>query len=331
MSYNQPGPYGQQPQQPGPYGQQPPPPPGPYGQPTPQPAPQSNPYGQPASQPAPQSNPYGQPTAPQPGYGYPQQPGVPPQGHPQQPPSPAYGHPQQQAPYGGQPPKKSKAGMIIGAVVAVVVIAGGGWYFLGGGAGSSISADTKGHKLAFPATVDAYAQPKEAKPSPETPLDGEAKAKAEAIGVKNAHNSAASYSNSPTGKGKSLSANGLWGEVDDPEKAVDTYYAGIGQNKEAEKLGVKYELVGTPKEFTPTGFKGAVMKCAEIKMTAVKEPKPGMPKEAKIPSCVWGDYSTVTGVNIIDPVVGLTGGSSGTLDEVSEVAAKLYNTSRTKV
>ncbi|WP_030757275.1 MULTISPECIES: hypothetical protein [unclassified Streptomyces] len=313
MSYNQPGPYGQQPQQPGPYGQQPPPP-GPYGQPAPQP------------------NPYGQPAAPQPGYGYPQQPGVPPQGYPQQPPAPAYGYPQQQAPYGGQPPKKSKAGLIIGVIVAVAVIAGGGWYLVGGGAGGDISADTKGYKLAFPAKVDSYAQPEAAKPSPETPLEGEAKAKAEAIGVKNAHNSVASYSTAPDGKGgKSLSANGLWGEIADPEKAIDTYYAGIGQNKDAEKTGFRYELVGAPKAFTPAGFKGAVMKCAEIKMTVIKEVKPGMPKEAKIPSCVWGDYSTVTGINMVDQVAAVTGGSSGTLEQASEVAAKFYNASRTKV
>ncbi|MBT2404411.1 MULTISPECIES: hypothetical protein [unclassified Streptomyces] len=305
MSYNQPGPYGQQPQQPGPYG-----------------GPQPGPYGQ----------------QPQPGYGYPQQPpqGVPPQGYPQQPPQPGYYQQQpgmpQQAPYGGMPqqPKKSKAGVVIAVVVAVAVIAGGGWYFMNGGAGGSVSADTKGYKLVFPATVDAYAQKEGAKPSPETPLDGEAKTKAEAIGVKNSHNSTASYSNSPDRKGKILSANGLWGEIADPEKAVDTYYASIGLNKDAEKLGFKYELVGTPKAFTPSGFKGAVMKCAEIKMTLIKEAKPGMPKEMKIPSCAWGDYSTMTGINVIDQVAGLTGGSSGSLEDVSKVAAKLYNTSRTK-
>ncbi len=286
MSYNQPGPYGQQPQQPGPYGQQP----GPYGQQPPPP----NPYGQPA---------------PQPGY-------------------------QQQPPYGGmppqQPPKKSKAGVIIGVVVAVAVIAGGGWYFLGSGAGGGVSADTKGYKLVFPATVEAYAQPKEAKPSPETPLEGESKTKAEALGVKNPHNSAATYSTTPDGKGKNLSVNGLWGELADPEKAVDAYYASIGLNKEAEKSGFKYELVGAPQEFTPSDFKGAVMKCAEIKATPIKEPKPGMPKEMKIPSCVWGDHSTLAAVNAIDAVAALTGGSSGSLEDVSKLAAKLYNTSRTK-
>lgn len=314
MSYNQPGPYGgQQPQQPGPYGQQP----GPYGQ---------------------QPGPYGQQPGPQPGYGYPQQApqGVPPQGYPQQQPPYGGGYPQQ-APYGGgfqpEPPKKSKAGVIIAVVLAVAVIGGAGWYFTAGGGGSaSISADTKGYKLAYPQALDGYTQPPSAKPASDAPLEGEQKAKAEALGVQNPHNAAASYSNSPGGKGKTLSANGLWGEIADPEKTVDAYYANIGvNNKEVEKLGFKYELVDTPTKFTPSGFKGAVMKCAEIKMTATKEVKPGMAKEVKIPSCAWADYSTMSGTSLIDQVAGLTGGSSGSLEDASKLAAKLYNTSRTKI
>ncbi|MCX5586809.1 hypothetical protein ACFV0H_22155 [Streptomyces erythrochromogenes] len=312
MSYNQPGPYGQQPQQPGPYGQQPPPPPGPYGQ-------------------AAQPGPYGQPAPPQPGYGYPQQPGVPPQGYPQQPPTPPYGHPQQ-APYGGQPPKKSKTGVIIAAVVAVAVIAGGGWYLLGGGAGS-VGSDTKGYKLAYPASLDSYQKAPDTTgaPSTDTPVTGEGKTKAEALGVQNAHNATAKYQIGTDGKGKQLAANGLWGDIADPEKAVDGYYAGIGQNnKETEKLGFKYELVGTPKEFTPDGFKGAVMKCANIKMISTKPTTGKTPKDMEIPSCAWGDHSTLVGINAADPAALVLGGSSGTLDEVAALAAKLYNTSRTK-
>ncbi|MGR4879045.1 hypothetical protein ACIPUC_06375 [Streptomyces sp. LARHCF249] len=304
MSYNQPGPYGQQPQQPGPYGQQPPPPPGPYGQP-----------------------------APQPGYGYPQQPGVPPQGYPQQPQQPGYGY--QQPPYGGMPPqqpKKSKAGVIIAVVVAVAVIAGGGWYFLGGGAGS-VASDTKGYKLSFPAAVDSYKKAPDAAgaPAADTPVTGEGKTKAESLGVQNAHNATAKYQISPDGKGKQFAVNGLWGEIADPKKAVDGYYAGIGQNnKETEKLGFKYELVGTPKEFTPDGFKGAVMKCANIKMISTKPGATKTPKDVEVPSCAWGDHSTLVGINHVDPAAVALGGSSGTLEEVAALAAKLYNTARTK-
>ncbi|OKK19536.1 hypothetical protein AMK16_15705 [Streptomyces sp. CB00455] len=315
MSYNQPGPYGQQPQQqpqqPGPYGQQPPPP-----------------------------GPYGQPAAPQPGYGYPQQPGVPPQGYPQQPQQPqqpGYGYPQQ-PPYGGmppqQPPKKSKAGVVIAVVVAVAVVAGAGWYFIkGGGASGAIAADTKGYKLSYPAAVDGYQKAPEASgaPAADAPVTGDGKTKAEALGVKNAHNATAKYRIGTDGKGKQLAANGLWGEISDPEKSVDGYYAGIGQNnKETEKLGFTYELVGTPKKFTPAGFKGAVMKCAHIKMISTKPGTGKTPKDIEIPSCAWGDHSTLVGINSADPATFLVGGSSGSLDEVADLTAKLYNTARSK-
>ncbi|MEU8459748.1 hypothetical protein [Streptomyces sp. NPDC029003] len=320
MSFNQPGPYGQQPQQPGPYGQQPPPPPNPYGQP-----------------------------APQPGYGYPQQaPPPPPPAYPQQggyaqppqPPQPAYGYQQpQQPPYGGmppqQPPKKSKAGVVIGVVVAVAVIAGGGWYFLKGDGGSgAASADTKGYKLVFPAAVDSYQKqaPAAGAPPVDTPVTGTAKTRADTIGVQNAHSTSARYQIGTEKTGRQLSANGLWGDIADPAKALDAYYGGIGQNNaETEKLGFTYELVGTPKEFSPAGFKGAVMKCANIKMKSAKPAAPGKgPSEVEIPSCAWSDHSTLVGLNAIDPAAAALGGKSGTLDEVAALTAKLYNTSRAK-
>ncbi|MFB6808642.1 hypothetical protein [Streptomyces sp. NPDC056387] len=303
MSYNQPGPYGQQP---GPYGGQPPQQPGPYGQP-----------------------------APQPGYGYPQQP---PQGYPQQPqPQPGYGYqqpgmPPQQPPYGMQPPKKSKAGVAIAVIVAVAAIAGAGWYFTkGGGASGSVAANTKGYKLTFPASVDTYTKTtKSGAPNGETPLSGDAKTKAEALGVQNSHNTSAQYSNTPDGKGKLLSSNGLWGDISDPEKAVDAYFASVGQNKETEALGLKQELVGSPKAYTPEGFKGAVMKCADLKTTFNKT-TPGAPKEFTVPACVWGDHSTLASVSLVDQASALLGRPSATQDEVSKLAAKLYNTGRTKV
>lgn len=324
MSYNQPGPYGQ-PQQPGPYGQQPPPPPGPYGQPAPQPG-------------------YGYPQQPPPPPGYPQQPpqpqGYQQPGYPQQPPPPpAYGYQQPQPQYGGgmppqQPPKKSKAGPIIAVVVVVAVIAGGGWWFLkGGGSGGAVAADTKGYKLAFPASVDNYQKQPEAAGAPpaDAPVTGAGKTRAEGLGVQNGHSTSAKYQVGTDKKAKALSATGLWGDIADPAKAVDAYYAGIGQNNsETEKIGFKYELVGTPKEFTPAGFKGAVMKCANIKMKGTKPPTGKEPTEVEVPTCAWGDHSTLVGVNAIDPVAAALGGKSGTLDEVAALAAKLYNTSRTK-
>ncbi|MFD9480315.1 MULTISPECIES: hypothetical protein [Streptomyces] len=310
MSYNQPGPYGQQPQQPGPYGQQPPPPPGPYGQPAPQP------------------NPYGQPAAPQPGYGYPQQPGVPPQGYPQQPPTPAYGYPQQQAPYGGQPPKKSKAGVIIGVVVAVAVIAGGGWYLVGGGGGGNISADTKGYKLVAPESVDDFKKDAAYK---EKAFTDEDKKEAEAAGVKNPARVGMTYTagdpkNPLTAKG--LNFQGLYGEIADPEKAVDGYFAMAKLN--AAKDGKSdVQLIGSPKAITPAGFKGAVMKCQEAKFI-IKDTSTKGPKEFTLPLCIWGDYSTLSMVTATDVASVLASKPGYTLEQAADLTAKVYNTARVK-
>ncbi|MBW5480678.1 hypothetical protein [Streptomyces bambusae] len=308
MSFNQPGPYGGQ--QPGPYGQQP--------------------YGQPA------------PPPPAPGYGYPQQAPPPPPGYPQQPgvpPQPPYGYPGQPPtpPYGGMPvqqPPKKKTGLIVtAAVVAVAVIAGGGWYFLGGG-GGGVSSDTKGYKLVMPESIDAFKKNAKSPANIEDKVfEGEQKAKAEAMGVKNAHNVAAQYANGTDDKtSKQLHANGLYGEVADPGKAVDNYFASIGKNKESEAKNFTYEVVGTPQEFKPSGFKGGVMKCANVKGTSTKSGSsaaPGM-KDFIIPTCAMGDLSTLTSVNMIDPAKALLGAPSGTLDEVAALAAKVYNTARVK-
>ncbi|CAM5440322.1 hypothetical protein SAVIM338S_02623 [Streptomyces avidinii] len=304
MSYNQPGPYGgQQPQQPGPYGQQPQ-----------------------------QPGPYGQQPAPQPGYGYPQQapPGVPPQGYPQQ--QPAYGYPQQ-PPYGGmppqQPPKKSKAGVIIAVVVAVAVVAGGGWYFTkGGGASASISADTKGYKLVAPESVDDFKKdPKYA----DKEFSDKDKKEAEGVGIKDPTQVGMNYQsgdpkNPLTAKG--LNFSGLYGEVADPEKAVDSYFAMAKLNAGKDK-SLSVELIGSPQAMTPAGFKGAVMKCQEMKMTSTSTTEKG-PKELTLPLCVWGDYSTLSMVSASDVASILAGKKGYTLDQTAELTAKVYNTARVK-
>lgn len=301
MSYNQPGPYGQQPQQPGPYGQQPPQQPGPYGQP-----------------------------APQPGYGYPQQPGVPPQGYPQQPQQPGYGY--QQPPYGGMPPqqpKKSKAGVIIAVVVAVAVIAGGGWYFLkGGGAGGAIASDTKGYKLVAPESVDDFKKDPKYK---EDEFSAKDKQEAEAAGVKNPTQVGMNYqAGDPKNplSAKVLNFSGLYGEIADPEKAVDGYFA-MARLKAAKDGKSEVQLLGSPKTMSPANFKGAVMKCQDIKFTS-KDTSTKGPKEATLPFCVWGDYSTLSMVSASDVASILAGKQGYTQEQAAELAAKLYNTARVK-
>ncbi|MEU6314217.1 hypothetical protein [Streptomyces sp. NPDC047014] len=308
MSHNQPGPYGQ-PQQPGPYGQQPPPP-GPYGQPA-----QPGPYGQPG------------PPPPPPGYGYPQQPGVPPQGYPQQPPTPAYGYPQQ-PPYGTQPPKKSKAGVIIAAAVAVALIAGGGWYFLAGGGGGSISTDTKGYKLVAPESVDDF---KKDPKYQDKALSDKDKQEAEAAGIKNPTKVGMNYlSGDPKNplSTKSLNFSGVYGELADPEKTVDGYFA-MAQLENSKDGKSQVELLGSPKAMSPAGFEGAVMKCQDLKFTA-KDPNTKGPKEATLPICIWGDYSTLAMVSATDVASVLAGKPGYTQEQAAELAAKLYKTARVK-
>ncbi|MFI5742811.1 hypothetical protein ACIA9I_31095 [Streptomyces anulatus] len=334
MSYNQPGPYGGQPPQgqPGPYGQQP----GPYGAPPPQGPPQGQPgygYPQQAPQGVPpqQPNPYGQPQQPQQGYGYPQaqQPGP----YGQQPPAPPYGG---QPGYDGQPQQpKKKTGLIIGvSVVALAVIAGGVYFLTSGGGNSDVADSTKGYKLTPAASVDDYKQDA-SKKKPESAMTGTEKAEAEAMGVTNPHTVDAQYVSGDLAKNpllaKMLMLQGVWGEVEDPEKVID------GSFKNAEKEAAASEdtkgsLVGSPKSASPEGFTGALMKCQDVKVVNDKADGTAQkgPKEMTMPVCIWADYSTV-GVLIGFDIGGAMTNKPMTQDETAALAAKLYNTSRTKV
>ncbi|MFE7807923.1 hypothetical protein ACFU51_25310 [Streptomyces sp. NPDC057430] len=314
MSYNQPGPYGGQPQQPGPYGQPPQAPQPGYGY------PQQAPQGVPPQQP----------------YGYPQQ-----QGYGQQPPygqQPQYGGPQGPGGYMPPPPPapKKKTGLIIGAsVVALALVAGGAWYFTAGGGGNGdVAADTKGYKVTPAASVGEYKMKGSPKP---VPMTDKQKENAEVLGVTNPQMISADYSSGDSSdplKSKSMNLNGTWGEIANPEKAIDGGFANYSK-KEGTKLdedGLKLEPVGSPEEKTPAGFEGALMKCQFLKFS-----NPGAdgsaekgPKEFKIPTCIWADYSTYGVVSVMD-TAGAMLGQSPTLDQVAEVAAQHYKTSRSKV
>ncbi|MEU8498368.1 hypothetical protein ACIP46_11965 [Streptomyces lavendulae] len=320
MSYNQPGPYGQQPQQPGPYGQQPPPPPGPYGQPAPQPG-----YGYPQQTPPPPGYPQQSPPPPP---AFPQQ-----GGYQQQPPQPAYGY--QQPPQQGympppQPPKKSKAGAVIAVVLVVAVIGGAGWWFLGGGSGGSVSDATKGYKLVAPESVGEFQKNPEYK---EQPISDKDKQEAEAAGIKNPTQVGMSYrigdpKNPLTTK--TLTFSGLYGELADPEKSVDSYFALFKMNAAQKNDKSTVELVGSPKSMTPAGFKGAVLKCQEIKATPKDPTATKGIKEFTVPVCIWGDYSTLAAVSASETASLLAGKPGYTLEQTADLAAKLYNTARVK-
>ncbi|CAM5661442.1 putative protein OS=Streptomyces alboniger OX=132473 GN=CP975_11850 PE=4 SV=1 [Streptomyces alboniger] len=339
MSYHQPGPYGgQQPQQPGPYGEQPQQP-GPYGQP---------------------------PQAPQPGYGYPQQ-APPPQqgyGYPQQP-QQGYGQPQQPGPYGQgpgafpPPPPPGggggkKAGLLIAAVVVVAAAAVGGYFAfasgddkggkdggssnVAGGGGDGGVKDDGPHKLTTPETVLVdYRKKPDAGGASGVDLD-----KAEAAGVKNAKDVQAQYQSggddNPMAQ-KIVSFGGVYGDIEDPEDVVDKMFANAEKKQQegATANGGKVTLVGSPKEFTPSGLDGAVLKCQEMKVelgggagTTGSTTGSTGPKDMSASTCIWGDHSTI-GYVVGTDVASALSGQSVDLDEAATTSAKLRTEVRVKL
>jgi hypothetical protein len=310
MSYNQPGPYGGQPQQGGPYGQ-----PGPYGQQPPQ-APQPG-YGYPQ-----------QPQAPQPGYGYPQQPpqGVPPQQNPygQQPP---YG----QAPYGQQPyntvPQppapaggKKRTGLIIGAVAVVAAIGVGAYLVIGGKGGSGGIADDGAHKLTTPDTILNGQYKKNS--SGTGKMSASDLKDAENWGVHNPKDVSGGYNSGSGLATKSLLISGVYGTIDDPEKVVDAMFAQMKSDSQKNAGSSDGKLVGSPQKVTPAGFSNGVMKCQEIETTQSGQ-------TMKMPFCIWGDHSTLTYVLSYD-MAALATGKSTSISDAADLTAKVRDDVRVK-
>ncbi|MGY0486565.1 hypothetical protein [Streptomyces sp. WG-D5] len=338
MSHNQPGPYGNQPpQQPGPYGQQPQQP-GPYGQPQ-----QPGPYGQP-------------PQAPQPGYGYPQQPpqqapqGVPPQqpnpyGQPPQQPPGGYGQPQQpgpygqpqQAPYGQYPPApptgggggKKTLGIVIGAVVVVAALGVGGYFVLGGdggGSGSSVE-DDGAHKLTTPATVLGEYKKSSANASSSGTFSESDLAEAKKWGVTDPKSVNASYEAGTGTTAKAINFGGVYGEIEDPEKVVDSMFSEMKKKSEENggtSAGAKVSFEGSPEKFEPAGFKNGVMKCqnAKYEMPGGSSSTSGVPSSFTMPMCIWGDHSTVTYI-VYSDAGAIVAKEEQPLSEAADTTAKL--------
>lgn len=285
MSQNQPGPYGQQPPQ-GPPGQ-----PGPYGGP---------PQGQPPGSP----NPYGQggvpapPGAPgAPGYGYPQQPGQPgPYGAPQ--PGP-YGQFPGQPPYKYAPQappsgdKNKTVVIVIAVVLALALIAVGAFFLLGGSNDSAGTDPDTRYKLELPQLSGEFAL---VNSSSTEDLTKEELAK---IGMADGEGTSGQYISGITPEEakelagpsdlagqevNSIFVVGIWGEVKDPEAALDAMLA-YG-SAELEKEG-SVTLLDQPQEVNPDGLDGAHMKCQ------IAEAADVYGGTARVPLCVWADYSTL--------------------------------------
>ncbi|MFF1696047.1 hypothetical protein ACFVXC_20855 [Streptomyces sp. NPDC058257] len=308
MSYNQPGPYGGQPQQqPGPYGGQPQQP-GPYGQ--------QGPYG------APQQPP--QPPQQQPGYGYPQQPQGP---YGQQPQAPYGQAPYGQAPYGQAPPSGGggkKAGIVIGAVVAIVAVGAGVWWFTAGKDGGSVADDGKTYKLTAPASIIGGEYKQDNSGAGGGGMSSSDLKDLEKQGVGSPKDAHGAYNSGSGASMKSLNFSGVYGEIDDPEKVVDAMFAEMKKKSTDEPGSVK--LIGSPEEFTPDGFDNGVMKCqkAEFRLGAPDkaEQEDDIPNTFQTPMCVWGDHSTVASVGHSDASA-VASGKDISLDTAADLTAKL--------
>ncbi|WP_171161609.1 hypothetical protein [Streptomyces sp. I05A-00742] len=306
MSFNQPGPYGQPPQQPqgpNPYGQggapgQPgygyPPqgPPAPYGQ-------QPGPYGAPPQQPGP----YGQP--PQAPYG--QQPGMP---GPYPPPIPPQG--------GG---KGKTIGFVIGGLVLVGAIVAGAFVFLN----KDSDGDVKPYTIVLPEKLLDGKYTKSQLGGADKTQNLSNDKELQKHGITKGTGVTGSYENDAKQR---LGITGIYGEVNDPTKAVNDMIADMDKKK-STLSSVKTETVTPFKEYHPAGFDGAVMKCDLTKFTSSYG---SVSSEMQVSRCIWGDSSAM---GIVQHRVqkstssfGSSTNSTGDVmsaEEMSEATAKVRN------
>ncbi|MGV9880907.1 hypothetical protein [Streptomyces sp. NPDC003006] len=174
---------------------------------------------------------------------------------------------QPQAPYGQVPPPQppqgggKKAGLVIGAVAVVAALGVGAYFLFGGGGGSSSVEDDGAHKLVPPTSVGEY---KKGEDTPGGPLGSTENA--EEIGISNAENVPATYQSGEVLKGKQISFQGMYGEIDDPEKSVDDGFAKAEESAKedaGDNAGdpEEFAFVGDPETVEPDALDNAVMKC----------------------------------------------------------------------
>jgi hypothetical protein len=226
------------------------------------------------------------------------------------------------APGGG----KKKTGLIIGAVAVVAAIAVGAYFVIGGSNGGSADVANDGpHKLTTPATLLTEYKKSEGSG------DGMSKSDlkdAESWGVKNPKDVSASYQSGDKDNplaGKLLSFGGVYGEIDDPEKAVDDFFAFMEKDAKDEDV----TFVGSSKAYEPSSLEGAVLKCQQAKIDN-SGGSTGEPKEMNVTYCAWADHSTLGFVLPIEFSDAAAGKSSDPA-EVAETTAKVRKEVRVKL
>ncbi len=259
---------------------------------------QPGPYGQQPQQPGP----YGQ-QPPQPGYGFP----PPPQQAPQQ--APRQG--------GGK-----KTGLIIGAVAVVAALGVGAYFLFGAGGGSASVEDDGAHRLVPPSSVGEFRKGTDT--VDDGPLGPGGKKNAEKLGIKNPHNVSASYTSGSISKGTQMSFQGIYGEIADPEEAIDAGFAKVGENTEKESHDggdEQIKLAGSPESVEPDALDNALMKCQTAELTDGGN-------TVDLPICIWADHSTY-GVVVGADTAAMAKGSGGMATaDVARFAATLRKAAR---
>ncbi|MDT0542395.1 BRI3 family protein [Streptomyces lonegramiae] len=249
---------------------------------------------------------HSQPPPEQRGYGYPQAPTPP--GWPGYPPTP---------PQAGDTKRKT-IGIAVGALIVVGAIAGGFALFGGGGDGSeTVPDDGKRYKLTAPDTVlGEYKVWGDSAQGQDRGSD-----QALLLGVSNGRQVINNWSTLDTtdpdsdfDNNKSIVFVGFYGDVDDPEKAVDAYF------DIAQQGSLTSESIGSKEKQSPAGFKHGIMKCQYRKADA----EPGQPDTT--PLCVWGDHSSVGVVIVVDATK-----EKLSLEEGARIAADLRNETRVEI
>lgn len=211
------------------------------------------------------------------------------------------------------------------AVVAAIAV--GAYFIIGGGNGGSADvADDGPHKLTTPATLlTEYKKGKDSE-------DGMTKSDlqdAESWGVKNPKDVSASYqagedADNPLA-GKLLTFGGVYGDIEDPEKAVDGFFGFMKKDAKDEDV----TFVGSPKAYEPSSLDGAVLKCQEAKFDN-SDAGAGVPKSMNVTYCVWGDHSTLGFVMPME-YSDVAAGKSSDPTEVADITAKVRKEVRVKL
>ncbi|WP_424887494.1 hypothetical protein [Streptomyces sp. XH2] len=199
------------------------------------------------------------------------------------------------------------AGVVIGSLVLMCTLLGGFLILTGGG---SKAAGGARYRLTAPDRVAGFRM--------DSPVGRTFRTdhleRLRSLGVRDAGSITAGYS-SPRGK---LMFSGVWGEVRDPERAVDGMFEAMAEDarREPVRSGAREEVVGSPERVS---VDGAVMKCQPVSFTPA-EGGPGV--SLTLPYCVWADHSTVG-------VVGAALGERTAVPEAAEAAGQLRRAART--